>query len=201
MIQYQVSARVVTALEFAEGGDLLDYLEQASRVPEYKVKYVMYKLLTVSASLHKRQIAHLDIKLENIFIMDETFEGHNVVLGDFGLSSVIQNGLCTKYVGGTFTYSAPELILGTMVNEKADIWALGICMYACLTGGMPFACDYDNYNGIRNEIITGFPSMYALIDPSIHSSYAVDLIRRMLTVDPHARISAEEALSHPWFRN
>lgn len=198
---FSAESGLVIALELAKGGDLLDRLEQVHRFSEYIVKCMMHRLLTVLDAVHKQQIAHLDIKLENIFITDEVFEGYNVVLGDFGLASRIHNGLCTSYVGGTFIYSAPEIIRGTMVNEKADIWALGICMFACLTGGMPFTSDYDNYSGIRSEIIAGFPSMYNWIDPSEHSYEAVDLISKMLTIDPHVRISAEEALKHPWFRN
>lgn len=196
---FSTDTGLVIALELAKGGDLLDFLERVHRIPEHMTKLMMQKLLTVLDALHKRQIAHLDIKLENILITDETFVGPNVVLGDFGLASRIQNGRCASYVGGTFTYSAPEIIMGAQVNEKADIWALGICMYACLTGGMPFTSDYDNYCGLRKEILSGFPSMYNLIDPFVHTCPAVDLLSRMLTVDPAARISASEALLHPWF--
>ena len=185
--------RGIVVLEYAEGGDLLTRLMNG-RISEDLMKKTVYQLLNALVYLHGMGIIHNDIKPDNILISDAEYRGDNVILSDFGLAcDVDEYGLAREY-RGTFEYAPPEKLCGIPYGPSADIWSLGVTMFACLLQQMP----YSDQNRAVRDIVAGLPLLQSDIMDSL-SEDAQDLLRRMLQKDPQARISAADALNHPWF--
>lgn len=184
--------------EYIEGGDLGDYCsEYPNGIPERIAKWPFKKLLKATQILHKNNICHRDLKLENIMYNKET---HKLKLIDFGFATETkdvkndENILHTDPCGSVH-YAAPEIIQHKPYDgKKADVWSLGIILFILLSGLFPFD-DYQN----RTEII--FDKIVAgnFFMPSYLSSEVSPLLRSMLHKDPKKRPSVEEILKHPWF--
>ena len=187
------SDKGIVVLEYAEGGDLLTRLLD-SPISEELVKKTVYQILNALVYIHGMGIIHNDIKPDNILISDLDYRGDNVILSDFGLAcDTDESGLAREY-RGTFEYAPPEKLRGVPYGPAADIWSLGVTMFACLLQQMP----YRDQNSAIREIVAGLPLLQTDIMNSL-SEDARDLLRQMLQKDPHARISASDALNHPWF--
>lgn len=115
-------------------------------------------------------------------------EHGEVKIIDFGMSE--KTSETKKVVAGTPLYLAPE-VLTSKYGVECDIWSLGVSLYSFLTGEPPF--DAKNCDGLYQKIKKG---EYTL--PFTLSKGARDLISKMLVVNPSERISASEALNHPW---
>jgi len=149
---------------------------------------------------HDRNIVHRDIKPENILLIDKSL---TVKLADFGLAKIIGEESFTTTLCGTPSYVAPEILQNSnhrRYTRAVDIWSLGVVLYICLCGFPPFSDELyspENPYTLAQQILTGrfdYPSPYwdSVGDP------ALDLIDRMLTVDPEKRITVDECLEHPW---
>jgi calcium-dependent protein kinase len=124
-------------------------------------------------------------------------ENANLKVIDFGTSQFFQSGVKLKQKFGTPYYIAPE-VLQRSYNENCDIWSAGVNMYIVLCGYPPFSGSSDDI--ILKRVAEGnysFPSP----EWDCISAEAKELIGRMLTFDPELRISAQEALAHPWITN
>lgn len=135
--------------------------------------------------MHERNIAHRDIKLENI-ILDE-----NIIpkLIDFGFSTCIEPKQKIKIFCGTPSYMAPEVVQRRQYRgETADIWALGVLLFVSLTGNFPFkgSTDQELYKKIGES---DYPKNELMFSKS-----GADLISKMLTVNSSERITAYEVL-------
>ncbi|EAO00209.1 putative protein kinase [Trypanosoma cruzi] len=128
-------------MEYADGGDLNSRIKEAKKqdpLRPFEPKLVMFWFLQICMALkylHDNHILHRDMKTANIFLTSR-----NVVkLGDFGISTVLQNTLaCAKTVCGTPYYFSPELCQNRPYNNKSDVWALGVVLYELLTLQRPF---------------------------------------------------------------
>jgi serine/threonine-protein kinase Chk2 len=150
---------------------------------------------------HERGIVHRDIKPENILLEDKEL---TVKLADFGLAKIIGEESFTTTLCGTPSYVAPEILQSSnhrRYTRAVDVWSLGVVLYICLCGFPPFSDElYDPVNNpytLAQQILGGrfdYPSPYwdTVGDP------ALDLIDRMLTVDPDKRITIDGCLEHPW---
>ena len=187
------SNKGIVVLEYAEGGDLLTRIMN-SYISEDIVKKTIYQILKALVYIHGMGIIHNDIKPDNILISDFEYRGDNVVLSDFGLACEVDESGLARECRGTFEYAPPEKLRGIPYGPAADIWSLGVTMFACLLQQMPYV---DQDRAVR-EIIDGLPLLQTNIMDSL-SEDARDLLRQMLQKDPEARISASDALSHPWF--
>lgn len=124
-------------------------------------------------------------------------------LADFGLAKIIGEESFTTTLCGTPSYVAPEILQPSArrrYTRAVDVWSLGVVLYICLCGFPPFSDELytpENPYTLAQQILGGrydFPSPYwdSVADP------ALDLIDRMLTVDPEKRITIDECLEHPW---
>lgn len=183
-------------LELVAGGDLRARLARCGRLAEGVARDVARQLLDAVAYLHAHGIAHRDIKPENVLLAaPDTFVAK---LTDFGLSRFVGESRFMHTMCGTPLYVAPEVLqsLGTGGYTSAvDIWSLGVILYLMLSGSIPFPCTTDT--ALFAAIKAG---AYAFPAPQWDgvSAAAIDLVRRMMTVDPTRRITAEDALRHEW---
>jgi len=158
------------------------------RLSESECKQVLKQIASAIHYLHVKDVAHRDLKLENILFVKDA----GVKLIDFGFavkSKEKQRTFC-----GTPTYMAPEIIKRLPYNgSDVDIWAVGIMTYRMLTGTYPFMANNDK-ELYKKIIHGGFDTNY------ITSHQAKDLISRMLRVNPEERIKAQEIVAHEWLQ-
>jgi len=187
---YETSAQMHLVMEHMAGGELFDRLRTQHRFAEEDAAGALHQMLLAVAYLHSHRIAHRDLKLENF--MYEHPDMSRLKMIDFGLAqSVEQSALMTKSCGSLY-YIAPE-VLARSYTQKADMWSLGIIACMLLTGAAPFAGDDDE---VLDKIRYGdidWPCGYQGL-----SALAADFLGGLLVVDPARRMSAQEALSHPW---
>ncbi|KAF3937593.1 hypothetical protein ABW19_dt0201125 [Dactylella cylindrospora] len=186
-------------LELASEGELFNLIIEKGKLTEDETRKLFLQLLGGLKYLHERNIVHRDIKPENILLTDKNL---TCKLADFGLAKIIGEDSFTTSLCGTPSYVAPEILMPSRnrkYTKAVDIWSLGVVLYICLCGFPPFSDELAPPN-LRDQIKEGrfdYPSPYW---DSIGDS-ALDLIDRMLTVDPEERITVEEALEHAWVQN
>ena len=152
----------------------------------------MKQLLNAVSYCHSRNIVHRDLKPENLLL---TSNRKSIKVIDFGASTIMHEKFLNKKYGTSY-YVAPEVLRG-IYNEKCDIWSIGVIFYIMLSGKPPFPGKDDKEILRKVEI-----GMYQLDGSPWNdlSSEAIDLLRRLLNYNPNTRISAAEALEHPWFQ-
>ncbi|KAL1977675.1 hypothetical protein VTN31DRAFT_534 [Thermomyces dupontii] len=187
-------------LELAPEGELFNYIVTHRKLSEAETRKVFFQLFEGLKYLHDRGIVHRDIKPENILLADKNL---TVKLADFGLAKIIGEDSFTTTLCGTPSYVAPEILEESRhrkYTKAVDIWSLGVVLYICLCGFPPFSDELyseENPYTLAEQIKLGrfdYPSPYWDSIPDI----ALDLIDRMLTVDPDKRITVDECLEHPW---
>ncbi|KAI5295140.1 hypothetical protein KEM52_002253 [Ascosphaera acerosa] len=191
---------VFLVLELAQG-DLYSVISRQGRLDEGYARHILDQLLQATTYLHDRNIAHRDIKLENILLTDN---GQTAKLADFGLAKILGEQSFTATLCGTLLYVAPEVIAGggePGYTRAVDVWSLGVVLYTCLSGQLPFSDDRFDVEDfpfrLADQIREGLVSYAAAAWETIDDT-PLDLIDRMLTVDFRSRISAAECLQHPW---
>jgi serine/threonine protein kinase len=173
-------------LDYAEKGDLFKYIKDVKVLNEAITQFYMIQLFNAVDYCHKSEIAHCDIKLENIFL-DKYY---NIKLGDFGYSRHIKTD--PKLISGTIHYMAPEILQKNIIDDcKIDIYACGICMYIMLHGIYPF-----NGSNLSETIKSIKIHKYEL--SSNLTNECKDLLHQLLEFYPSKRISMEEIKKHPW---
>ena len=185
--------------ELCTGGELFKKIEN-NNLSENVGKYVMKQLLSAVAFCHKNGIIHRDLKPENILLEEEeeaTKEYFTIKVIDFGTSGKIKKGQKYNDVIGTPFYIAPE-VLKNKYDEKCDIWSCGVILYVMLSGEPPFYGEDDDeiYNKILTEEVQFNQKEWENI-----SDEAKDLVKKLLTKDYKSRLSAVDALAHPWIQN
>ncbi|KAJ2162896.1 serine/threonine protein kinase [Coemansia sp. RSA 552] len=186
-------------LDLAADGELFDEIVQRQYLSEDDSRRVLLQLLLAIRHLNRMGIVHRDIKLENILLADR--KTLRIKLADFGLAKIVGEQMFMKTVCGTPMYVAPEVLMVRqigMYDHLVDVWSLGVALYICLCGFPPFT-DEALDTPMRDQIVYG---MYGF--PSPHwdriSPEAIDLVCRMMQVDPKCRITVDAALAHPWLK-
>ncbi|CAI2364813.1 unnamed protein product [Moneuplotes crassus] len=199
---YEDDENIHLVMEYCSGGELFEAILNQKQCDEYKTCQIIKQILHAILYCHKNGICHRDIKPDN-FMFHSTDEGSNLKLIDFGLATSyyrISDQGEGKYVRlistvGTCFYMSPEIIKGDY-NNSCDIWAVGVILYVMLSGQPPF--DGDTEIEILESILKGEYDFKAEIWRYI-SPEAKDLISNLLTSEDN-RLSAKEALKHPWFK-
>lgn len=200
---FQSNDELYLVMEMCTGGELTHYVhaQPGHRLTERRARPLISKMLRALAYLHANHMIHRDIKPEN-FIFTSEQPSAELKMIDFGLSRQIDAHMTRTT--GTPEFMAPE-VAGHDYSEKSDLWSLGVTLFVMVCGSknLPFT----SVDGDRFKI----PHVIASSDPRDHretleakfeqfglSDNLRDLLHKLLTVDPNRRVSAKEALQHPW---
>jgi serine/threonine protein kinase len=169
--------------EYLSHGTLLRQIRAHGRFTESGARVIFAQLLDAVTYLQEfHQITHFDLKLENI-MFDSTSRTRII---DFGLAHALFSTPHMPQLRGSVPYASPEILTASHVDERTDIWSLGVILAALISGRMPFVAD--DRTVLISKIVCEPPSL----SPDI-SEWGVDLITRMLEKDPAQRISLPEA--------
>ncbi|XP_074304541.1 CDPK-related kinase 5-like isoform X2 [Silene latifolia] len=186
---FEDSENVYIVMELCQGGELLDrILSRGGKYTEDDAKAVLLQILNVVSFCHLQGVVHRDLKPENFLFVSKD-EDSPLKAIDFGLSDFVKPG--SAY------YVAPEVLHRSYTTE-ADVWSVGVIAYILLCGSRPFWARTES--GIFRAVLKADPSFTEPPWPSL-SSEAKDFVKRMLNKDPRKRITAAQALCHPWLRN
>ena len=185
--------------ELMKGGDLRSALKRQGNYTEEDTRTVMRQLLRALLFLHDEAgVTHRDIKLDNILLPSE-LDHAMIKLSDFGLSAAGTSSTSPSMTHpcGTLLYAAPELMeRSPSYCNKVDMWSSGVVMFMLLCGYPPF------WGSTNNKLLRSILSARANFTyPAWQhiSGKGRDLVQKLLEKDPSKRLSAREALLHPWF--
>ncbi len=189
---FDTRRHVVLSMEYVKGISLHGYVKaQANRwLDETEARRVFRQVVSGIEYCHERCVAHRDIKLENL-LLDEQ---HDVRIIDFGFSTCIPNTKKIRIFCGTPSYMSPEIVTRKeYAGPPADVWALGVLLYAMLCGAFPFkgSSDKELYRRItRGQFVL----------PDHLSPMSKALIVRILNVDADSRPTAKDIVEDPWLQ-
>jgi serine/threonine protein kinase len=193
---------IYLVLELLEGGELFNFISSKSSIAIHDVGRMMRHLLDALAYLADKRIMHRDLKPENMILKEKTdLSGSTLKLVDFGLSTLCDVPEYLFKRCGTPGYVAPEII-NAPSNEnvhytpKCDVFSAGIIFYIMLVGRSPF--DGKSFQEILKQ------NKLCKIDfkhPKLKKHpHCIELLQKMLEIDPARRLSAREALDHAFFK-
>jgi serine/threonine protein kinase len=188
--------------DYAHNGDLYTFLhKQRNRFSERKIiQGILLPCMDALAYLHARNIAHRDVKPENLLLDAD----NNIMLADFGLSVCVEDENAVTRAG-TMDYMAPEVLVCPLkrlptdykdrkdlaYSVKVDSWSIGVLAFELIVGRTPFR--HRDEEDMLKTIKTN-----AIKFPSNMSSLACDWIKRAMTFNAHDRASIQELACHPW---
>lgn len=196
---FESEAYFFLVFEICKKGELFDYLTQVVTLSEKRTRQIMRQLLSAVEFIHSQNIVHRDLKPENI-LMDDNL---NVKLTDFGFATKIDHDEELYELCGTPGYLAPEALKVSMYDDAVgygrpvDMWASGVIMYTMLVGCPPF---WHRKQLIMVRMIMEGKYSFASPEWDDISENAKDLIAKLLVVAPKDRLTALEALNHPFFK-
>ncbi|XP_043917526.1 calcium/calmodulin-dependent protein kinase type II subunit delta isoform X4 [Protopterus annectens] len=181
--------------DLVTGGELFEDIVAREYYSEADASHCIQQILESVNHCHTNGIVHRDLKPENLLLASKS-KGAAVKLADFGLAIEVQGDQQAWFgFAGTPGYLSPEVLRKDPYGKPVDMWACGVILYILLVGYPPF-WDEDQHR-LYQQIKAGaydFPSPeWDTVTPE-----AKDLINKMLTINPAKRISATEALKHPW---
>ncbi|XP_044594427.1 calcium/calmodulin-dependent protein kinase type II alpha chain isoform X22 [Cotesia glomerata] len=181
--------------DLVTGGELFEDIVAREFYSEADASHCIQQILESVHHCHHNGIVHRDLKPENLLLASKA-KGAAVKLADFGLAIELQGDAQAWYgFAGTPGYLSPEVLKKEPYGKPVDIWACGVILYILLVGYPPF-WDEDQHR-LYGQIKAGaydYPSPeWDTVTPE-----ARNLINQMLTVNPSRRITASDALRHPW---
>ena len=195
---FQDESKLYIVSDFMQGGDMFFHMHDGQIVifKNEKAKFYVVELVLALEFLHDNNMVYRDLKPENILLDDK---GH-VKLTDFGLSKILDEENDKAFtICGTPQYLAPEVLLKKGYDKTVDWWSLGCVMYEMLSGRLPFAIK----RGMK--LSTRIYERGVEFPPNL-TNEAIDLIKKLLIVDPQKRLGqgpdgSKNIKNHPFFNN
>jgi ser/thr/tyr protein kinase RAD53 len=188
---YQLESHEIIIMKYYKEGDLFDEIQKTINISEKKTKEYTKQLVEILKYLHQKRIAHLDVKQENL-MLDEG----KLVMIDFNLSQQIPEG--EEYIDGhrivgSVGIISPEVVHYRNYYMKSDVWSLGVFVYICMTGTLPFghAPDMIVRPELRNRVFNEMTRKQMSED-------AYDFLRFLLVIDVDKRPNIWEVAEHKW---
>ena len=180
---------ICLVMELAENGDLLDFINSRKYLSEKTARALFTDLVDGISKCHEMNVVHRDLKCENLLLDSQ----HRLLISDFGFARTLEGKQLLETSCGSYAYAAPEVIMGdSYKGESADIWSMGVILYAMVTGRLPFK-DSD-----VKSLLCDISKLLRF--PSRVSDECKDLIRAMLTFNPKERATLDEIKTHSWMR-
>ncbi|KAM4699325.1 phosphorylase b kinase gamma catalytic chain, skeletal muscle/heart isoform 1-T3 [Discoglossus pictus] len=196
---FESSTFFFLVFDLMKRGELFDYLTEQVTLSEKETRKIMRALLEIVSYLHSLNIVHRDLKPENILLDDNM----NIKLTDFGFSCQLREGQKLREICGTPGYLAPELLQCSMdeshpgYGKEVDMWSCGVIMYTLLAGSPPF---WHRKQMLMLRMIMKGEYQFGSPEWDDRSDTVKDLISRLLVVNPEKRLTADEALTQPFFQ-
>ncbi|CAG9322054.1 unnamed protein product [Blepharisma stoltei] len=195
---YQGDKNYNLITELCTGGELYEKIISSSHFSEAVAAGYMIQLLSALAHCHERGVVHRQLRPEKL-LLDTSDQDAFLKLVGFESARFLNHG-DTLFEGVAKSYYIAPEVINRNYNEKSDLWSAGVILYILLTGSPPFRESSRGSETYEQKILKGeytFPSP----DWDSISAEAKDLITKLLTVEVDKRLSAREALEHPWFSN
>ncbi|XP_057215124.1 phosphorylase b kinase gamma catalytic chain, liver/testis isoform [Triplophysa rosa] len=195
---YETTTFIFLVFDLMRRGELFDYLTEKVTLSEKETRSMMRALLEAVQYLHSLNIVHRDLKPENVLLDDQ---GH-IKLSDFGFSVQLQPNEKLRELCGTPGYLAPEILKCSMdethegYGKEVDLWACGVILFTLLAGSPPF---WHRKQLLMLRMIMEGRYQFSSPEWDDRSDTVKDLISRLLVVEPTFRLTAEQALAHPFF--
>uniref|UniRef100_A0A8C6X0M9 Serine/threonine kinase 33 n=1 Tax=Naja naja TaxID=35670 RepID=A0A8C6X0M9_NAJNA len=192
---------VYLIMELCEDGELKEILQRKGQFSESETRHIIQSLASAIAYLHKKDIVHRDLKLENILVKSSDIDEENemklnIKVTDFGLAVQKMGGSESMFQStcGTPIYMAPEVIFAHDYSQQCDVWSIGVIMYMLLSGEPPFMASSEEK--LFEVIKKGDLHFKQFMD--VFFFIAKNILRLLLKVDPAHRITANELLDCQW---
>ncbi|KAF1439205.1 KCC1G kinase, partial [Pygoscelis papua] len=190
---YESTTHFYLVMQLVSGGELFDRILERGVYTEKDASVVIHQVLTAVKYLHENGIVHRDLKPENLLYLTPE-ENSKIMITDFGLSKMEQNGIMSTACG-TPGYVAPEVLAQKPYSKAVDCWSIGVITYILLCGYPPFYEETESK--LFEKIKEGYYEFESPFWDDISES-AKDFIRHLLEKNPNTRFTCEEALRHPW---
>ncbi|KAL7529497.1 hypothetical protein ACHAWF_006233, partial [Thalassiosira exigua] len=182
--------------EYLEGGELFDRIVQKTTYTESEARDATYVILDAVHHIHSCGIAHRDLKPENLLLRSKD-DDRDLKVADFGFAKWAPNEDSLATLCGSPGYVSPEILREVPYGTKTDMWSIGVIVFILLGGYPPFQRpdQAEQFERIKCGTYEFVESYWGTV-----TDEAKSLIRSLLDTDPRRRLSAEEALNHPWMR-
>lgn len=196
---FDTKNRLYIVLEYMPGGTLGEILKRVGKFTEEQARPILADILQGVAYLHDKSIVHRDLKLKNILCENKDMPVR-VKLADFGLANFVGvrtvSKVALKSQVGSPHYVAPEVLREEPYGPVVDTWAVGVILHIMLTRRYPFAGET-----IQETLELVVRGRFSLVGSEWDriSDNAKSLLQGLLREDPQERLSARDALAHPWF--
>ncbi|XP_060628825.2 calcium/calmodulin-dependent protein kinase type 1G isoform X1 [Anolis sagrei] len=190
---YESATHYYLVMQLVSGGELFDRILERGVYTEKDASIVIQQVLGAVHYLHENGIVHRDLKPENLLYLTPE-EDSKIMITDFGLSKMEQNGVMSTACG-TPGYVAPEVLEQKPYSKAVDCWSIGVITYILLCGYPPFYEETESK--LFEKIKEGYYEFESPFWDDISES-AKDFICHLLEKDPNERFTCEKALRHPW---
>lgn len=183
-------------MELMSGGDLFDRIGKKKSYSEADARDLIVKMLKAVGYCHAAKIAHCDMKPKNLLLMSEDNDSY-IKLADFGFAARCHEPKSLTKQCGTPFFVSPEILMRKPYDQQSDMWSVGCIVFLLLSGNLPFMGR--SQKELFRKIVAGKYEFNA-DDWDDISDEAKDLVKKLLVLDPDDRMTAMDALRHPWLK-